>query len=403
MSVTLSLSRPWSSLPPQRRGGRVAELDVQLRGLLGKLRMAVIYAGNKQHPGSVIQAAGNTRSWKSYEPVAHDIADALRRIGVRDACVLPEDMNLAAALRDRNVQAAWLNSGGVQGYSPAAHAPAMLEMLGIPYVGHSPLSAATLDDKHAFKRHLTAVGIATPPFVTWHPADGILDPRRNQRFQRAFAGWAGSFVVKPVNGRASLNVNHVERAADLPAAAQAVHDASGNNVLVEGYVGGPEYCVAVCGPIIASGNQLRRHPGPFPFACIERVLEPGERIFTSMDVKPITAARVRHLDQPADRPVVAALHRLACAVYEEMALDTLVRLDVRADATGRLFVLEANPKPDLKARDGTVTSIIGEGLGRVGMTYDDLILSLLADRIDALLSRRRGSPDTLLARAGALQ
>ena len=78
-------------------------------------------------------------------------------------------------------------------------------------------------------------------------------------------------------------------------------------------------------------------------------------------------------------------------------METLVRLDVRADEDGNLFVLETNPKPDLKAptEDG-VTSLIAEGLAQCGMSYDDLILSLIADRVDLLLRERRGSAGHLV-------
>ena len=60
-----------------------------------------------------------------------------------------------------------------------------------------------------------------------------------------------------------------------------------------------------------------------------------------------------------------------------------------ADASGKLFVLEANPKPDLKKPAAGVTSFISAGLPEVGMEYDDLILSLLADRLGFLFTHRR--------------
>ena len=92
------------------------------------------------------------------------------------------------------------------------------------------------------------------------------------------------------------------------------------------------------------------------------------------------------------------MHSLAREVVDELNIETLVRLDVRADDAGDLFVLETNPKPDLKAptNDG-VTSLISIGLSGLGMTYDDLIMSLFADRVDALMSRWRGSDHHLLS------
>jgi D-alanine-D-alanine ligase len=101
-----------------------------------------------------------------------------------------------------------------------------------------------------------------------------------------------------------------------------------------------------------------------------------------------------------DAKVINELDQLARDVYHELSLETLVRLDVRADAMGRLHVLEANPKPDLKAPTASVTSIVCLGLERVGMTYDDLILSLLADKIDVLFSQGRGTAAGLQALLG---
>ena len=381
---------------PSRRSGRVDQLQKQVEKMLRRLRLAVIYGGNKATEGAVINPAPNARSWKSYEVVARDIAAALGRLGCRDVFVMPEDMNLGEQLRDEKIHLAWLNSGGVQGYGSTAHAPAMMEMLGIPYIGHDPLTAALLDNKHVFKRQLKALGIATAPFITWHPAEGAFNPWTHARFQNEFLGWRGDYVVKPVSGRASLNVHFVERVENVAAIAQHVYEVTQNQVLIEGYLPGREYCVAVCGPVVAHGKQLERNDGPFTFAEIERVLEPGESIFTSMDVKPISGARVRQLNDFTDSKVIDRLRELGREVFTALSLDALIRMDVRADADGNLFVLEANPKPDLKAPGEGVSSLICEGLARYDMTYDDLIYSLLADRIDAALSRGRGAPGKLM-------
>jgi D-alanine-D-alanine ligase len=71
-------------------------------------------------------------------------------------------------------------------------------------------------------------------------------------------------------------------------------------------------------------------------------------------------------------------------------LNSLVRIDVRSDANGELYVLEANPKPDLKRPTENVTSLVALGLAEYGMSYNDLIFSLLADRLDYLLTQHIG-------------
>ena len=143
---------------------RVDGLQDLIGKLVADLRIAVIFGGDKQVNGAVINQTVNPRNWKSYESVAEDIAASLRRIGFRYVSTIPDDMYLGDRLRQEGIHFAWLNTGGVQGFNSVCHASAMLEMFGVPYVGHNPLSAATLDAKHTLKRDLVMDGIPTAPF-----------------------------------------------------------------------------------------------------------------------------------------------------------------------------------------------------------------------------------------------
>lgn len=385
-----------SDLQVPRRRSRVEELQSQIERLLPDLRIAVVFGGDKNSQGAVINPTINPRPWKSYESVADDIGKALLRIGFRNVTLVPDDMRLGDRLRQERIQLAWLNTGGVQGFGAVSHTPAMLEMFGIPYVGHNPLNAGSLDYKHLFKRDLLMLGIGTAPFFTWHGARGPLLAAENPRFLNTFRGYNGPFVVKPVSGRASLNVRFVQTAEELTTCVGEIYEATENHVLIESYLSGREFCVAVCGSIVARQGRLTQLSEPFAFSIVERVLDTDERIFTSMDQRPITTDRVRLLDPNAESELSARLARMAQRVFDELDLETLVRLDVRADETGRLCVMEANPKPDLAAPSGNKTSLVASGLAQEGMVYDDLILSLLADRIDNLLSQRRGVISHLL-------
>jgi D-alanine-D-alanine ligase len=356
---------------------------------MGRLRLAVIFGGNKQTPGGVVYPSRNTRSWKSYEAVASDIADSLRRLGFRHVHLMPDDLRLGDRLRRDGIHMAWLNTGGIQGYNPTAHASAMLEMSGVPYVGHDPLAATTLDNKHAFKREALCAGLPTAPFVTWHMSRGPFRPQVNSLFRRAFGDYAGPVIVKPVSGRASLHVHVVDDVRALPDAVAEVYSATENVVLIEKFLPGREFCIAVAGPVTSRGRFLMRGDEPFTFAALERVLAQHEKIFTSMDLVPITAERCRPVDPQVDAVLLGRMRKVAGDVFREFNLGTLVRLDLRTDAAGDLFILEANPKPDLKRPSKNVTSLIAEGLPEAGMDYDDLILSLFADRLDFLMAHRR--------------
>lgn len=384
-------------LIPARRAGRVDELERQIGRLRDRMKIAVIFGGDKSVDGAVIHQTSNPRSWKSYRSVAEDIAGALVRLGFHQTILVPDDMRLGDVLRREEIHMAWLNTGGVQGFNPVSHASAMLEMLGVPYVGHNPLMAGTLDNKHIFKQELGYIDVPTAPFVTWHPARGPFRPSVNSRFLETFKHHWGSYIVKPVSGRASLHVYFAEDESALPEAVEKVFAATENHVLIEAYLPGREFCIAVGGSVVAKQKKLCRLADPFSFAAAERRLSTDEKIFTSMDIKPITNERIRHLDPESDAATLNRLHEIARKVWVELSLESLVRLDLREDADGKLHVLEANPKPDLKMPTESGTSLVCAALPSLGMDYEDLILALLADRIDVLFSQRRGAVSHLTA------
>jgi D-alanine-D-alanine ligase len=359
----------------------LATLDDALPRLKARMRLAVIYNGDKSAPGAVINETTNPRSSKSYRPIAEDIAAALRDQGFRHVTLMPDDMTLGAHLREEGIHFAWINSAGVQGYGAAGHAPSMLELFGIPYVGHDPIDAMILDNKHVFKRSLYSLGIPTPPFVVWDPPQNDGVHRSPAFWQSAFPGYAGPFIVKPVTGRASQNVHFVDDATTAADAMDDVYAATLNAVLVEQFVAGPEYTVGVAGRVCVRGGGLAELDGPLVLSPCERVLTPDEKIFTSMDVRPITRDRARLLDPEADADIHDRLCALGCRIATALHLRGLIRVDARADATGTLNVLEVNPKPDLKRPTETQTNLVSIGLAQAGLTYEELLLSLLVDRV----------------------
>ena len=366
----------------------VSFIKARMEGLYRKLRIAVIHGGDSSKEGAVIYRTHNPRSTKTYASVAQDIANALTKIGFHHVFVMPDDMTLPQRLKQENIHIAWLNTGGVQGYNPVCHTPALLEMLGVPYIGHNPLNSSKLDQKNLFKLQLQALGIQTAPFMTWHPAHGDFKPLQSERFSEVFRDYDGAFLVKPVSGRASLNIHYVQTVEGLSEAIANIHRITHDTALIETYLPGREFCVAVCGYVIYANQTFSRLKHPFTFSVIERVLEPGEFIFTSMDKKPITEQR-SHLLDDQEPELKQELMQIAQRIYQDFCLNTLVRIDLRADQNGVLHVLEANPKPDLKRPDQHTTSLVVQGLPEYGMTYEDLILSLLSDRLDYLLTHHR--------------
>tara|TARA_Y100001933_G_scaffold235559_1_gene256799 strand:- start:954 stop:1427 length:474 start_codon:yes stop_codon:yes gene_type:complete len=147
------------------------------------------------------------------------------------------------------------------------------------------------------------------------------------------------------------------------------------------------------GSRVRQDGEFVTHNEPFAFSAVQRHFEPHEKIFTSMDEKPITHDRIRLLDLSRDAELISRMEHLARQVFALFTLSSLVRLDLRESCNGELQLLEANPKPDLKRSSEHVASITCAGLAQRGMSYADLIVSILADRITELLKTRKNDSE----------
>lgn len=358
----------------------------------GSLKIAIVYAGDKNDLDTVINTGINSRDWKSYRLVAENIAKTLEKEGFSDVAVLPEDRHLGTELAKRGVDIVWLNSGGVQGINPMAHAPSLLEMLGVPYVGHNPLAVSLLDNKHVFKSVCSAATLPTARFVVLPPSLSSDDLKNSPKFRAAFGNFSGPFIVKPVSGRASKNVHFVDSSDELKTAIEDVREKTGHLCLIEEFLPGDEFAISIMGPLIRRKGKFHDLPQPFAFSAVQRCFESQERIFTSMDEKPITHDRIRLLDGTQESDIIARLENLAREVFSCFTLSSLVRLDLRMNENGELMILEANPKPDLGEPTENIASITCSGLANQEMSYQDLVISIFAERLSQLATFRKLNP-----------
>ncbi|MTI10414.1 D-alanine--D-alanine ligase family protein [Curvivirga aplysinae] len=363
---------------------KLPDLSKYVENIKETFNIAVVYAGSKEDPNKVIRKSINTRSWKSYEIVANDIAQALKRNGFKNIFVFAEGIDLLSKLKEEKVDLVWINSGGVQGINPVSHLPALLEMAGIPYIGHNPTNATVLDNKHLLKWGLRAKDIPTSPFFVWNSNREDFTGANNTKYKRNFGDYNGPFIVKPVTGRGSVMVEYVDTIDELITIIPRIcHDSHGA-VLVEKFLSGDEYTVAVMEPIFWQKSDFYQLDKPLTFSYTKRNLEMDEKIFTSMDVKPIDNSRFEVLT-PANHPeIIKKLADIAQEIFLSFNLETLVRLDLRADHNGNINVLEANPKPDLKAPQADVTSLVCCGLKQINSDYDSLIMSILGANLKTL-------------------
>jgi len=358
-----------------------------LKILYKELNLAVIYGGNSQKDNAVLYRTYNPRHWKSYKKVSQDIKNVLEEIGFENVFLMSDDMALLDHLKEKRIHMAWLNTAGVQGQNSIAHAPTFLEQLGISYIGHNPLNYSIMDHKVTFKWILKSFGFRTPDFFVWGPprtARKITADDKGffNRFQRKEGPW----VVKPVRGRGSKFIHFATTIEEVNDAIFNIYNQTYDHVLVEEHLPGREFCVSVGPQVIYKNGKFQRNACPLAFSFLERLFSPGEMIFASLDQKPIDSKRARSILDLEHGDLVIRLSQIGHQLFRKLNLNYLVRLDLREDAQGNLHILEVNPKPDLKQPEPDVTSLVAMGLAGHGMTYKDLIFTLLGAHLDYLFT-----------------
>jgi D-alanine-D-alanine ligase len=223
---------------------------------------------------------------------------------------------------------------------------AFLELMRQPYTGCNARGLLLARDKVLCKQVLAANGIRTPRFALL---------RRGARAP-SIAHLHYPLFVKSAAQDASLGIAQasvVKDAAALRRRVAFMHEQIRSDALVEEYVQGREFYVAVM------GNARTRS---FPV---------WELQFGHLPVsKPYIATHAVKWDRPYQRkygigtrradpmpaPLAARLGRVARQVYGALGLSGYGRIDFREGTDGSLYVLEANPNPNLARIEDFATS-----------------------------------------------
>ena len=315
------------------------------------MKIAVIHTGARS---SVIRQTPNTREWEAYLDNALAITTALRDLG-HDAVQLSDGLALIESLCELRPDVAWVCSGGIQGRDPATHLPALLEMLGVDYIGSAPLAAGLADNKAKAKAFLRGFGILTPDFSVV-PAGAVLLSSTTSDYP---------VIVKPVCGMCSCGLFLANSFVELQHAVATLHERYRNDVLVEKFVSGTDVTVSV---VQIAGGMPRSFP-------------PLQRFFGDRDDPAFAHFELAHpnsqLREGRSVPAVlteiqrAALSRVSESAFSALGLRHFARLDFRTSDSS-IWYLEANHKPDL-----TPTSLFALSAKLDGLDYHNLIHHIL--------------------------
>ena len=280
------------------------------------------------------------------------VEDALERLGHEP---LPVDVgpDLIERLRAAAPDAAFVAMHGRDGEDGTVQE--LLEILGIPYTGSRVLACSRTINKVFTKLLLGENGLPTPDFVSFSETAferlgaGATLPAIEERLEFPI-------VVKPATGGSALGIKFASSPGDVP---QALVNAFSydDRVVLERYVAGRDLACS-----IVDGEAL---------PVVEAV--PVEEDFYDFEAR-YEIGRTRFVCPAAlGDEATARAQAIALDAYRLLGLEGFGRVDLMLEeATGELFVLEANAIPGL-----TETSLLPQAAEAAGIDFDRLVARIL--------------------------
>ncbi len=232
-----------------------------------------------------------------------------------------------------------------------AHEPnvaSYLELCGVPYTGCSATGITLARDKALSKQVLDWHGIPTPPWRLF---------RRGAK--SIGADFAFPMLVKPSDASGSVGIvkdSRVYDEAELAARVAFLHETHGCDVIVEPFLTGREFTVAVLGNKRLVAWPVRERV----FGADAVVPFMTEKMKWDEDYQARNSVRSRDADL---EPVRASrLQKLARDACRALGLRGFARVDIRMDGDGHPFVLEVNPNPELDFDEDFVHAGLALGL-----------------------------------------
>jgi D-alanine-D-alanine ligase len=241
------------------------------------------------------------------------------------------------------------------------HVAAYLELMKQPYTGCNPRGLMLSHDKTLCKQILHFHRIPTPQFA-FYPRGRVIRPPR----KLVYPLFVKSSTEDASYGLSGKSIVHDEAA--LVERIRFYHDEIRSDALVEEYIEGREFYVGIM------GNQRL---DVFPvWEMLMTKLPEGEpniatdRVKWDFDHQKRLGVKTAAADLPSN--IAAKINLLCKRVYRALSLSGYARMDLRMKPDGEIFVLEANPNPNLAFGED-----LAESAEAAGISYNTLIKRIL--------------------------
>ncbi len=251
---------------------------------------------------------------------------------------------------------------GLHGQSREALVPAICEYLTVPYTGSDPLTLALSLHKGRTKETLAYRGVPTAPFTC---VEVLADLERVTLPFPVF--------VKPVaegSGKGVFTNNLCATPRALRQRVRFLLERYAEPVLIETYLPGPEFTVAIL------GNGAEAYCLPvvgFDFSALPQGAPPvyGYEAKWVWD-RPDAPLAIFQCPAPVPPALYREVERTALDAYHALGCRDWCRVDLRVDRFGVPNILELNPLPGI-IPDPAMNSCFPKAARAAGFSYDELI------------------------------
>lgn len=224
-----------------------------------------------------------------------------------------------------------------------------LEYMGIPYTGSGVLGSALSMDKNRSKQVMQACGLPTAPFTVVNKA--LFSHSDTDNILKKLGG---KVMVKPAHEGSSIGMSVACDESQLTTALNQAFTFD-DEILVEAWINGPEYTVAILGDIALPAIHMET---------------PND--FYDYHAKYQTTTTQYHCPCHLSKEDEQELQSLALKAFKATGAKGWGRVDVMRDKQNKWQILEVNTVPGM-----TETSLVPKAAKVYGLNFSELVCKII--------------------------
>jgi D-alanine-D-alanine ligase len=237
-----------------------------------------------------------------------------------------------------------------------------LELLKLPYTGCNPRGLLMARDKSLSKKLLAYHRISVPEFEVFRIGRPIRRPKR----------LPFPLIVKSLTQEASIGISQasvVDSDEKLKERVAFIHESIGTAAIVEQYIEGRELYVGIL------GNQALQAM-PVWELFFTNMPDGAKRIATDRVKWSVKYQKKYGIDSGPARDLpdaqAEAIQHLCKRAFRALELSGYARVDLRLEDNGNVWVLEANPNPQIAKGEDFAASA-----EKIGLSYETVLQRII--------------------------